>query len=383
MLVWRDVNIRRSDQFNHLLRTHESVAENHTRFYAQPFGQALQRLPVSVAFPPQYMRVRDAGNHVKHVAVALENLWQRFYDVLYSFVRREQSKRQQNLFSLRPEPVFVKTWVGERQIGDAMWNQVDLLGRNLKHFLQDRRGLLAHDDQAVRKRRNLRHHPALVGIWLTQDCVQGRSERHPQSSQKFQNMPAGEATKDSIFVLQANQIDVAEVQEVRGLPVGSQIIFRQLESHSRGIRITLFGVVDRKGQQLCRAIFCVYCVAQIRRERRNPASPRKIIPHDRDSIGKCRVRRKRFRRYGSIFQHERLDFDQRFSFRGRYYFRQRHSISFESTAYGRITPQPPKKCSLLAGVERRTLSAESERSPACRRDAGRFTRAIPRSARTY
>jgi hypothetical protein len=32
---------------------------------------------------------------------------------------------------------------------------------------------------------------------------------------------AGSSSKDSVFVLQANQMDTAEIQKVGGLPVGS------------------------------------------------------------------------------------------------------------------------------------------------------------------
>ena len=90
---------------------------------------------------------------------------------------------------------------------------------------------------------------ALVGIWLAKHGVQRRYEWHSQPPQQLQNVRARPSSKDSVFMLQADQIDIAEIQKVRGLPVGSQIIFGQLESHSRGIVVALFGIVNRKRQQ--------------------------------------------------------------------------------------------------------------------------------------
>ena len=60
-----------------------------------------------------------------------------------------------------------------------------------------------------------------------------------------------------------------------------------------GYAVTLFGVVHRQRQQLGRAVFGVNGVAQICRERRDPAVPRQIVPDDCDSIGKRGMRRDR------------------------------------------------------------------------------------------
>jgi len=65
--------------------------------------------------------------------------------------------------------------------------------------------------------------------------VQCGYERHLQASQKLQDMSAGATSKDSIFMLQADQIDVTEIEKVRCLPVGSQVFFGQLEPHPVGI----------------------------------------------------------------------------------------------------------------------------------------------------
>src|SRR5271157_1713242 len=101
-----------------------------------------------------------------------------------------------------------------------MGDQIDLVDRNVEHFLQDIHGLLAHDDQAVGKGHNFLHHRAFIGIWFAKHGVQCCSERHFEAPKQFEDMSASASAKDAIFVLQADQIDIAEIQKVGGVPVG-------------------------------------------------------------------------------------------------------------------------------------------------------------------
>src|SRR5271157_4820934 len=98
-------------------------------------------------------------------------------------------------------------------------------------------------------------------------------------------MSASASAKDAIFVLQADQIDIAEIQKVGGVPVGIEIILRQGEPDSGGVGITLIGIVNGECQELNRAKFRMNRVTQVCCERRNSTTSGKIIPHDCDSIG--------------------------------------------------------------------------------------------------
>jgi hypothetical protein len=117
-------------------------------------------------------------------------------------------------------------------------------------------------------------------------------------------------SKNSIFVLQAHQIDIAEIQKVGGLAVGSQIVLGQLEPHSGGIAIALLSIVHGESQQLGRAVFRVNGVAQVCREGRNSALSREIVPDHCDSIGKSWTLRYGYRRGRRGFQVERFLFNQ-------------------------------------------------------------------------
>ena len=190
-----------------------------------------------------------------------------------------------------------------------MRNQIDLGVWNVERFMKDVRGLLAHDNQPVRKSCNLVHHRALVGIWIAQDGVQRGDKRHVQPAQEFQNMRARTAAKDSIFMLQANQIDIAEIQEVGGLAVGRQIILGQFEAYPSRITVALFGIVHRKSQQLRRAVFRMNGVAQIGCECRNSTMSWKIVANDGDAVWKSGALRSGYRRGRRCFQADRFHFN--------------------------------------------------------------------------
>ncbi len=152
----------------------------------------------------------------------------------------------------------------------------------MKHFLQNVRRLPAHDDQAIRQRRNLLHHRALIGIGITKHRVQGGDDRHMKAAQKLEDVRAGRSAENSVFVLQAYQINVAEIQEIRGLAIRNQLILGKLEAHAGGIGVTLWRIVHRQRQQFRGAIFSVNRVAQIRCKRGDSTPPRKIVPDDGD-----------------------------------------------------------------------------------------------------
>jgi tRNA G46 methylase TrmB len=43
-------------------------------------------------------------------------------DILYALIRREQTKRQHNVFSFRSEAILVEIGIGKGQIRDAVRN---------------------------------------------------------------------------------------------------------------------------------------------------------------------------------------------------------------------------------------------------------------------
>jgi hypothetical protein len=64
-----------------------------------------------------------------------------------SFVRREQSKRQEDSFSLHSKLIFVKIRVDERDVRDAMRDDVDLFSRDAIDFLQETFASVGHHNE--------------------------------------------------------------------------------------------------------------------------------------------------------------------------------------------------------------------------------------------
>lgn len=128
VFVRSDVNVRRPDKFNHLLRIYKAIPKNHVGLDSQVAREVLQRNAIFFTLPPQDMRMRYAGNHVHDVGVVRQDFRQGPDDVLYAFIGREQPKGEQNIFALGSESIFIETGIREGQIRDTVRNQVNFVG---------------------------------------------------------------------------------------------------------------------------------------------------------------------------------------------------------------------------------------------------------------
>ena len=64
----------------------------------------------------------------------------------------------------------------------------------------------------------------------------------------MQNMASGGPAEDSILVLQADHVDVVEVQEFSRRLIRRDIVLIKRPAHPRGIVISLRGIIDRQRQ---------------------------------------------------------------------------------------------------------------------------------------
>jgi len=85
--------------------------------------------------------MRGACNHVDSIAVSGEDARHRLDHAFEPFVGRKQSKRKKDALALAREATFIEVRLLKRQIGDAMRNQIDLLGRDAEDLLEDTRGV--------------------------------------------------------------------------------------------------------------------------------------------------------------------------------------------------------------------------------------------------
>src|SRR5713226_417523 len=124
-----------------------------------------------------------------------------------------------------PDVPFVKTRVHKGHIGNAVWNQVNFLRWHSIDLAQELAAKLAHDHQPIGQAGDFFQDPALVGIWIAQNRVQGGDYRHAQLTQEGQNVTAGSSAKNAIFVLQAHEVYVVDVQKVGRAAIGVNVFF--------------------------------------------------------------------------------------------------------------------------------------------------------------
>src|SRR6267378_4537482 len=141
-------------------------------------------------------------------------------------------------------------------------------------------------------------------------------------------MAAGPATKNSIFVLQAHDIDIAEIQKVRSPPVRSQVIFGQLESYPRGVAVSCFRIVNWQCQQINRTVFRTKSPTQVGCERSDSTLSWKIVPNDGDSAWKHRSRSHRRECWCLLLNGEGTKIDAGHGLYWGHCLGQRHSISY-------------------------------------------------------
>ena len=147
------------------------------------------------------MRVSGARNHIDSIAVTGEDAGHRLDHAFESFVRGKQPKREKDALALASEAILIEARLLKRQVGDAMRNQLDLLGRDPEDLLQDTRGVLAHDDEAVGSCSNLVHYNPLVQIWFAKHRMQRCDDRHFKVLQQLDNVVSRFASKNAVFML--------------------------------------------------------------------------------------------------------------------------------------------------------------------------------------
>ena len=112
-----------------------------------------------------------------------------------------------------------------------MRDQIDLGRRRLVNILQHLPSALGHDHQPGRERDQLLHHAPLVGSRLAQNGMQRCDDGHSQFAQERQDVTAGRPAENAELVLQADDVHVADVEEVRGAQIGRQVLLLNLEAN--------------------------------------------------------------------------------------------------------------------------------------------------------
>ena len=117
---------------------------------------------------------------------------------------------------LKSEPGLRRIGFDKRDVGNAVGNDLDLVVRHLIDAAQQFAALVGHHHDLRRGLDDALHHRALRGRRLGQHGVERRHDRHGEARQQLEDVAAGFAAENSEFVLQANDVEPAGVQEVCG-----------------------------------------------------------------------------------------------------------------------------------------------------------------------
>ena len=146
------------------------------------------------------------------------------------------------------------------------------------------RGALGHDDQPGRQVGDLSQHPAMLAGRIGEHRVQRGDDRHPQVAQQPDDVAAGRAAEDAVFVLEADDIGVGEIEEIGRPQVGVDLLLLDFEPHLRRVVVSRRDVVDRHHEAIRPGILGRDRRAKVVRECRDPALPRQIVADECDFL---------------------------------------------------------------------------------------------------
>ena len=112
--------------------------------------------------------------------------------------------------------------------------------------------------------------------------MEGGHDRHVQFAQQRQHVAAGRPAVDPELVLHADDVHVADVQEVRRALVRGQILLLDLEANDVRIFVAARDVVHRHGEALALRVLRGHGGQQVGRERGDAAFARQVIAEKRD-----------------------------------------------------------------------------------------------------
>ena len=209
---------------------------------------------------------------------------QGFDDVLNALAGPDQPEREHDLPAFDTELVFVETGIHEGHVVDAMWDELDLLRLDAVHVDQKLDSPLGHHHQAVGEFCESLHDGPLVGVRFTENSVKGGHRGHAQFAQQGQDVTARRAAEDPELMLQAENINIVDVQKIRGPPIRCDLLLRNLEPHAFGVVVSILRVIDGHHEDLSLAVRSDECIGQVSSERSNPALTRQRVADACDAL---------------------------------------------------------------------------------------------------
>ena len=145
--------------------------------------------------------------------------------------------------SLNPSLAFAASGSTKRKVGNAVRDDFDLVVRHAIDAAQQLASLVGHHDDLRRRLDDALHDRTLGRGRLGQHRVQRCDDWHAEARKQLEDVSAGFAAENSEFVLQANDVEPASVQEGRGAHIVFNRVILDLQRDGSGIVIGLSVVV--------------------------------------------------------------------------------------------------------------------------------------------
>ena len=114
--------------------------------------------------------------------------------------------------------------------------------------------------------------------------MKGSDNRHSQFAQECQDVTTGGPSEDAELVLQADDVHVADVEEVRGTQIGRQVLLLNLKANHFRVLVATRNVVDRHRQALALGMRAGDGGQQVGRERSDAAFARQVVSDESDFV---------------------------------------------------------------------------------------------------
>ena len=144
-----------------------------------------------------------------------------------------------------------------------MRDQVDFAQRRSVNLVQHLPSAIGHHHQPRGEGDQLFDGAPLVGLGFAQNGMQRGDDRHFQLAQHGQDVTADRAAEYAELMLQAHDVDIADVQKICSSQVRRQILLFDFEANYFRIVIPILDIVDGNAQALALGIGILYSRQQI------------------------------------------------------------------------------------------------------------------------
>ena len=189
-------------------------------------GERLQLVAILLALVRDEVRMRRAEHHVQQVGMLRDHRGQRVDDRLDALVGRKQAERQHDLVALPAELVLQRGGIEQVAIGHAVRDHDDLARIGAVDTLEDIAATLGHHHHAGGAAEQAFEHAALVRVRLFEDRVQRDDNGQRGAIEQREDMLAGGAAEDAIFVLEPDRLRAAGLDLPRSVDVGGKLVLR-------------------------------------------------------------------------------------------------------------------------------------------------------------